>query len=400
MKSLLQRFLVKLAFILGALLVAFFLFELVLRLFYQPKVNRGLQYHVPHPVLGWKPKPGGAFVHRTWEFSIDVAYNSEGWHDVEHSREKPPGTFRIVVLGDSFMEAYTAPLEASFARQLEHLAGEAATQSVEVINLGVSGYSTLQNYLAFTEIGRHYQPDLVLLGFTVINDVFENSPELLARLWVESEEVNDRPFLDSGAASFNIIPSDYEATLAAYEREMALVQAQESRFRLYIGLLLKEALENIRVRNLVLNGPPFDHDIWLGVHKCTESPAYTQAWTLTARILAQLRRDVHHAGALLVVFSVPAAPEVDEEIRQITLQAVDNPESFCFQEAPGHARLAGILAEQDIPFIDLLPFFREHNNSERLYWWTDHHWNPAGHILAAEEVSRYLEANEWLGKSP
>ena len=45
--------------------------------------------------------------------------NREGLRDVEHQYAKPPGVFRILVLGDSFVEAMHVPLESTFPRRLE-----------------------------------------------------------------------------------------------------------------------------------------------------------------------------------------------------------------------------------------------------------------------------------------
>jgi len=74
------------------------------------------------------------------------------------------------------MEAYTAELEQSFSRQLEARA-RAAGYEVEILNMGVGGYDTLQEYLDFQTFGQQYAPDLVLLVFHAINDVQDNSEE-------------------------------------------------------------------------------------------------------------------------------------------------------------------------------------------------------------------------------
>ena len=114
------------------------------------------------------------------EATVSVTYNSGGWHDIEHSVVKPDGVFRILVLGDSFMEAYSVELQDAFHSRIEELARTAGRET-EVINLGVASYGTLQEYMVFRDIGRLYEPDLVLLGFFVTNDVMNNSLELETR---------------------------------------------------------------------------------------------------------------------------------------------------------------------------------------------------------------------------
>lgn len=73
---------------------------------------------------------------------MKVSINSKGLRDVEHNCEKEEGIFRIVVLGDSFMEAYQVPLEQSFPRLLEKNLNKRSSKKVEVINLGVGGHGT------------------------------------------------------------------------------------------------------------------------------------------------------------------------------------------------------------------------------------------------------------------
>lgn len=99
-----------------------------------------------------------------WEIST----NSRGFRTAEFAKVKPPGTFRIVCLGDSWTfgsnvdqnEAYpqqlTALLERNFPRA-----------SFEVLNLGVMGYSSYQGLQLLKRQAFDFDPDLVLIGFAM-----------------------------------------------------------------------------------------------------------------------------------------------------------------------------------------------------------------------------------------
>src|SRR6266545_2390723 len=70
--------------------------------FYISDAQRG--YSLRPNMEGWYRKEGESY----------VRINSDGLRDREHSKVKPPNTFRITVLGDSFVEALQVPFEQSF----------------------------------------------------------------------------------------------------------------------------------------------------------------------------------------------------------------------------------------------------------------------------------------------
>src|SRR5207342_2150916 len=70
------------------------------------------------PVTGRSLRPGA----RGWftsEGRALVEINSDGMRDREYPLQKPAGTVRIAVLGDSFAEAMQVSLEDSFPKLLE-----------------------------------------------------------------------------------------------------------------------------------------------------------------------------------------------------------------------------------------------------------------------------------------
>ena len=104
-----------------------------------------------------------------------VRINSWGFRGPEWPAVKPPGAFRIMVIGDSFTfgqgigedELYTTLL----AKQLRAKFPE---KTVEVLNLGVMGYSAVDEAKLLEKIGPLLHPDLVLVQFTG-NDVREDN---------------------------------------------------------------------------------------------------------------------------------------------------------------------------------------------------------------------------------
>ncbi|MHC4078069.1 MAG: hypothetical protein ACYST0_06470, partial [Planctomycetota bacterium] len=72
-----------------------------------------------HQVLGWTQIPGLDTEIQVQGKTVRVRFNSLGFRDVEHEVAQPPGTKRIVVVGDSFSEAIQVNLEQTYIRRLQ-----------------------------------------------------------------------------------------------------------------------------------------------------------------------------------------------------------------------------------------------------------------------------------------
>lgn len=70
-------------------------------------------------------------------------------------------SYRIALLGDSFMFGEEGPFEDSLGHQLEIALGS----EFQVLNFGVPGYGVDQMYLKYEKDVRRWNPDVVILGF-------------------------------------------------------------------------------------------------------------------------------------------------------------------------------------------------------------------------------------------
>ena len=382
--------------------------ELVLRSIVPLDPRSPSEFRVPDPALGWVLEADANYVYQMPEAVVHVSYNSQGWHDVEHEVKKPDGVFRILILGDSFMEAYSVELEDAFPRRVEALARSAGSNT-EVINAGVAGYGTLQEYLMFEENGQLYAPDLVLLGFLVANDLMNNSAEIESLLGPGRAQRDARPFLNPDEpAAWMIIPGDFDGAQRRYVQQREFLANQRAKLTERV-IALRMLHETIRKIAKAEENPESGSSVeqrtieaeelaLLGVNYCGEPVEYTRAWDTTERILSRLKSDVEALGAQLVVFTVPGLEEVSLESYEAVNGRIAFPEKLCIEEAPGHQRLSQILTELDIEMIPLLPEFRRvmREDGALLYRLSDQHWNPDGHALAADLVVTELIKRDLL----
>jgi hypothetical protein len=94
-----------------------------------------------------------------------------GWDTPNHVRgdrryqlDKPPGVFRVAVVGDSFTYGAEVGDDETFPRRLEKLLANG-----EVINMGVRAYGIDQMVLKYLKYGRAYRPDLLVVAIWTLD---------------------------------------------------------------------------------------------------------------------------------------------------------------------------------------------------------------------------------------
>jgi HEAT repeat protein len=174
-------------------------------------------YVIRSEAVGWPP----------WE-----EINADGLRDRTHPVEKPPATYRLVVLGDSVALGAGIKPEEAFPRALERRLSDEGRR-VEVMNVALWGWSTRQERIAYGRIARRYRPDQVLLA-VCLNDLPElqnnlaRPPRWLATLFQRSalvRRVVDAPGREIQSVEQLFTEPDAPRVREAYDRFFAEVQA-------------------------------------------------------------------------------------------------------------------------------------------------------------------------------
>jgi len=121
--------------------------------------------------FGWRNVPGM----KATSFGKPLTINSLGHRDPdEYDKAPPPDTTRILFLGDSFCWGFGVGDEEVVTEVLEDNL-RASGYRCEVLNSGVVGWSTDQEYLYLMHCGVELSPDIVILMFCLNNDIYHNS---------------------------------------------------------------------------------------------------------------------------------------------------------------------------------------------------------------------------------
>ena len=118
--------------------------------------------HRPNAVRSWG---------RPYENKL-IRINAYGYHDDDFPLKKSEREFRAVMLGDSITMGHAVTREEAFPNQLEALLNaKRGTRSFQIINTGVQGYATFQEYNVFKD-SLVFEPQFAAIGFCM-NDLSE-----------------------------------------------------------------------------------------------------------------------------------------------------------------------------------------------------------------------------------
>lgn len=101
---------------------------------------------------------------------LETERNSRGFHDVEWHTEKPAGTRRILLVGDSFASGVNVPLASLMHTRVEAKLNERKdVKPVQLYNLSRAGWDTTREVDELDAQGLELDPDAVVIIF-FIND--------------------------------------------------------------------------------------------------------------------------------------------------------------------------------------------------------------------------------------
>jgi hypothetical protein len=318
------------------------------------------------PNYGWRNRPGARGFFSTPEFRFEIQVNSLGHRGPETARAKPPGTFRILGLGDSFALGHGVDVDSCFLsvteRELERRAAMSGGGRIEVLNAGVGKWGTAQEYLYLTREGLGLEPDLVVLAFCVDND-FENNRESSV-LRLEGDRLVP-------------VPSP-EPTVRAVQRITRSLPGYEF-------LTAHSHLVNfLRVRATILNdrahATPGE-----GADSDAREAELAASLAITIRIMDALVAATRGAGVPLAAVFIPSFAQSDPERWATYHPALDmRPKEAAVAELSTHLDSLGVSV------LDPLPHLREASRTQLLYLPLDIHLNAAGSRILGQWLAEQL----------
>lgn len=345
-----------------------------------------------------------------------VSINAHGMRDVERAVAKEPGTYRVAVLGDSYVEALQVDREKAFPAIVERkLAEVLRPRRVEVLNFGCSGYGTAQELLQLKHRVKAFAPDLVLLAFLPGNDLTDNfkelDPDVRRPYFVRRDGKLDLDASFRTSAYFQSRQSPLVNWLVDHSRIAQLANALRRRGR--AALAMSRAVPHAPARPVIApsappvtpaTSPPLAPVVEAGLDDAiyvAPDARWTEIWRTTEALLLAMRDEARAQGARFAVVILTDSIEVHPDAAKRALKArlLGVPDLLYAAR-----RLEGFLESNGVPALSLAQPFAAHADRTGAYLHGfdiaaydvlgGGHWNEAGHRLAADLIVPFLAALE------
>jgi hypothetical protein len=182
----------KTVLVLSAALLLILLGEIGLRVAYQDRFGIRPRFYISDDLLGWKAESNLDHTYYGRDFTCEIKTDSDGYRlgtlgTIDYSKDL------VLLAGDSYVFSWGVSTDESMASYLEEALYEASGRKVRIVNLGVGGYGTLQNFLRLRQFFQNH-PNAKVAAVVVFhspNDAADNLQSIGCHLGAQT--VTNKP---------------------------------------------------------------------------------------------------------------------------------------------------------------------------------------------------------------
>ncbi len=345
--------------------------EAYTRIFIPQNVDSKMNIFASDSVIGFTFKPNSSTYEKGREYNVIYRINSLGLRDREYG-PKNKGTFRILLLGDSFSVSHGLKIEDSLSRQLERALQENANRDgreihFEVINAAVGGYSPYNYWKAYSRWASVLEPDAVIVGFST--DDYDSS-NAYAHYLIEDGDIlatyrDGDSQLKRGGSSVRQLRKWLSWNCQLYVLFRNFLYYNEIAGRVSTLFFTKEESQINQFQQFITPRP--EH--------------ITQSWKVSLSYLDKLHEATIQDKVSMLIISIPSKDEIDSTQFQRTLasnglhrsqvninQSLDEISDYC--------------KARNIFFFDPRPMIQARHLEIPCYFVYDGHWVAEGIRIA------------------
>lgn len=317
---------------------------------------------------------------KTSEYEMHVKLNSDLFRDDEFYKEKENNTFRILLIGDSFVYGATVEKNETFEYLLEKKLSEGLSKKnetykkVEIFNLGKPGYNT-RGYLDTYKKFKDYNYDLVILILYADNDFTNYNIKIEKYYKIYS-------FLD------NFLFKNIRSKIS-----LLLDPTQGKNCEKYKKIITEHYLK--LCENDSIN--------WNLIEKFLQYEDYNDYYDMIAENfdtsiaikthLSEFKKISEEKDVRLMIFTIPGKYQVNNvsfvELKKIGFKSNE----IITQNRRIQDKLLNWCNKNSVECYDLLPYFKSDPQSN-YYRVIDDHLNKEGNIKVTEYIESKIYFNE------
>ncbi|MFH1868407.1 MAG: SGNH/GDSL hydrolase family protein [Candidatus Omnitrophota bacterium] len=333
-----------------------------------PILLHPVYHHITSPGKYKVSWPEGVSLIKKLDFSVSSAgLRSRG----EIPMVKEENTFRILVLGDSFVLGVGVSDDETLCYLLERDLNDSLKKGkrYEVINAGVGSYVPLLEYLYFKTDGIKFDPDMVILFFD------------MGDLW-QTQEYLRKAIMDKDGNVVRVVHK-----ISVWNDIYAFIRARFYFLSHFIG-----KAEGVIKRELNKGGP----GLW-GVNTSlleftlnTDQSRWDKEWQRIYADIGLVKDFCEERGIEFAAVIYPWGHQVNGREWADGRQACGIPLGYTAPPDLSYM-LEEKLQNMDISVLNLFPAFRNYKGEDMLYYRKDLHWTRCGHRFAAEQLFNFIK---------
>ncbi len=342
-----------------SLLFILIISEILLRVFF-PVTDT---LYTGDEIIGFKHIPNWSGINVVPESITKVKFNSEGFRDDEHIIANPDKKYRIVFLGDSYVDALQVDFEKTFHQIVEKRLEEKYPGKFEVFNFGMPSFSTGQELLTYESYAKKYNPDLIYLFF-FMNDPYDNCciDSTKPCFYKDNSGIKQRPFQAKNHSKLSFFIAKYFKIpiflrTVYYQVRKKLDRSNEKKIGIidYEKVFLKE----------------YDNQT-------------KDCWDITHYLFKRFEQETNSSNVKFKVFIIPHPASIyDVDKQKLLKEDTSYNESFLDFDKP-QKEIKKILESERIQYVDLTKALKNPDN--RTYLEFDYHFNNLGHEVVADVI--------------
>jgi hypothetical protein len=278
------------------------------------------------------------------------------------------GSPRVMILGDSFVQAVQVDIGQTFG----HLISESAGMNAQVMQVGMPGWGQGDQLRWLRTYYDYFRPQIVVVSVFLGNDL----------------TIDNMGEDNLGSSYYNVTRDGYLVSKNGSSTLLARIKkglGRQSRLYNFVRPRLRTLISRILGRDSAIVGY---HKYFLPIYSSDVQArkAYYDTFFEIIRRFSALAREKDFGLIVLLIpwDSALDGSRFDAVISHFGLDRDD------YDVKTPNSIIGSFMKENSIPYIDLYDSFAGKENPLEAYGKRDRHFSPTGHRWAAEELTRSI----------